>query len=142
MSILNEEEFARSREISAIGDLIWQEAMRQVDKWGEQNHPSFLVLNDGNPLTDPVDRALCYCIPTEAQAKRVCENSFESGMGSYADIFIEEVCEAMGAVDGQPLEDELIQVAAVAINWIRAIRRRQTNDTAVTTGETAPDAIS
>lgn len=50
-----------------------------------------------------------------------------SGDGSitYADVLLEEVFEALAEDDAAALRGELVQVAAVAVQWIETIDRRQ-----------------
>jgi hypothetical protein len=51
-----------------------------------------------------------YGVLSADQAKQQCDNRFRNGGGSWADILVEEVAEA--------LEE---QVAAVALRWIRKL---------------------
>jgi hypothetical protein len=46
------------------------------------------------------------------------------GRDTYANIFSEEVCEAFAESDPAKLRAELVQVAAVAVQWIEAIDGR------------------
>jgi hypothetical protein len=90
---------------------VQHERERQDAKWGEQNHPSF------GPLP-PV-------FVTADLARSMCEANHEAGFGSFADILLEEVAEAYEEQDDEAkLREELVQVAAVAVNWIEAIDRR------------------
>jgi hypothetical protein len=116
----------QTEEIHAIAFRAELEALRQLRIWGEQNHPNFLSYPEH--VNVPISRALDYGVLTEDQAKRNCEFAFEFGKGTYAHIFVEEVCEAIGAMDEESLVGELIQVQAVCINWIRAIHRRRNVD--------------
>lgn len=101
--------------------LVKEERERQDAKWGEQNHPDWTPNPLGvNPVIDPA-----------RHAKGVCDEKFKAGQGSYSDILLEEVAEAhdeakAGNVDA--LYTELVQVAAVAVEWIEAIDRRERAD--------------
>jgi hypothetical protein len=64
-------------------------------------------------------------VPEESGAKARCEQRFGLGIGTYGDIFIEEVAEAIGAANEDRLREELVQCAAVAVAWIEAIDRRK-----------------
>lgn len=111
-----------SQELKELGYKVELECLAQIRKWGEQDHPSF------PPVFDKVDvshRADYYGVPHEDDAKRHCQSAFEVGVPTYGHIFLEEVAEVFGTTNASDLEDELIQVAAVALNWIRAIRRRR-----------------
>lgn len=96
-----------------------QEMQRQLDKWGEQNHPSTY----GYDVLDSVAH------PTADDAKFMCDSittGMEEGVLSWTDIFLEEVLEAREeAVGGnnEALIEELIQCAAVALSWVQSIQR-------------------
>jgi hypothetical protein len=93
-------------------DEVAAERRRQIDKWGEQNHP------DGVATTD-VDRVAADT------ARRACEQAFAAGLGTWRVILEEEVREAFAESSVEALRAELIQVAAVAVAWVEAIDRRQ-----------------
>lgn len=57
--------------------------------------------------------------------RKMCDLAFQEGVGSFRDILLEEVYEALAEEPGSAaLEAELIQVAAVAVKWVEDIRRR------------------
>jgi hypothetical protein len=58
------------------------------------------------------------------QAKRTVELKTAAGTLTYADILREEYREAMAEEHQALLRDELVQVAAVAVQWIEEIDRR------------------
>jgi hypothetical protein len=93
-----------------VHDAVQAEEDRQVELWGEQNHP------DGTGEDFAVAASM---------AKEACEAAFANGTGTWLDILVEEVFEAAEEADEEALIVELTQVAAVAKNWIRAIKRRQ-----------------
>jgi len=106
--------------------LIVAERRRQEAKWGEQNHP------DGTGLAEPVLAAVDDVLvehgfelqgetPAAAlmvAARQACKDEFDRHQGSYADVLLEEVFEALAEDDPQALVTELVQVAAVAVAWI------------------------
>lgn len=95
-----------------IGDEVYQERVRQHDKWGEQNHP------DGTGG-----------VSAEYWAKvirRDCDRAFADGRGTFAHILNEEVAEALAETDPEKLKTELIQVAAVAVAWVEKLIREET----------------
>lgn len=102
-------------------DEVFAERQRQDEKWGEQNHPDFWPTK--LPQTAEL-RATYYGVPQEGLAKHNCELAFAAGRGSWADILVEEVSEAIGAPHVEALREELVQVAAVAVKWVEAIDRR------------------
>lgn len=108
-----------------------EEVNAQLERWGVQYHP------DG---TSP-DQTWGYWsgvrdgIPgrlTGAEmahhARLDCEFAFREGRGTWGDILLEEVWEAMAERDPARLRSELIQVAAVATSWIESIDRREAGD--------------
>lgn len=86
------------------------ERCRQDKKWGEQNHP------DGTG--GRVGEALAHYL------RAFCDQEHGAGFGTWASILAEEVGEAFAEDDAVALRGELVQVAAVAVNWIGAIDRR------------------
>lgn len=107
---------------------IEQERKRQDKKWGEQNHPSLdQVLLTRKGGCDGVRMCEEYEIPSEHRAKFLCENSFNNKEGTFAHIAVEEMSEAIAALDDAKVREELIQLAAVCVSWIGAIDRRVNN---------------
>jgi malonyl CoA-acyl carrier protein transacylase len=90
-------------------DEVLEERERQEAKWGQQDHP------DG---TGP-------SFESSAKTYRVrCQRAFnEFGTGTYRDILLEEVYEALVESDKSRLREELIQVAAVAVAWVEKLDR-------------------
>lgn len=122
-----------SQEIKELSIKVEFEMLAQINKFGDQRHPSFKSYLDGDVIA-PELRAQHYGMPHESEARDDCERAFAEGRPTYAHVFLEEVSEAIGAATDADLEKELIQVAAVALNWIRAIRHNRANPT---TGATA-----
>lgn len=89
---------------------IAQERTRQDAKWGEQNHP------DGTGAPGSAEVA--------DSAREACDRAAEHGVAFWSLILLEEVSEAIAESDPAALRGELVQVAAVAVNWIEAIDRR------------------
>ncbi|QFG08907.1 hypothetical protein PBI_MALAGASYROSE_59 [Mycobacterium phage MalagasyRose] len=91
--------------------LVADERHKQDEKWGEQSHP------DADPNAN-------YPIGAAGHCKTVTNMRAESGVVTWADILIEEVAEAIDearAGNRQALRDELVQVAAVAVQWIEKL---------------------
>jgi hypothetical protein len=88
------------------------ERARQDEKWGEQNHPNGTGGSNYHGLAETY--------------RTVCQDAAAAGECTYADILLEEVYEAMEERDPVRLRKELVQVAAVAVQWIEAIDRRTT----------------
>lgn len=106
-------------------DVVRERSAQDV-KWGEQNLP------DG---TGP------HTHPLEFHEARVFHNDFApllariatattdqhaaDGTVTYRDILLEEVFEALAESDPAKLRTELVQLAAVAVQWVEAINRRE-----------------
>ncbi|WP_258376555.1 helix-turn-helix domain-containing protein [Curtobacterium sp. MCBD17_028] len=103
----------------AIAAEVREERRRQDAKWGEQNHPDgtgagrypdVMISKSWGGLRD-LFRDL-----TDAHAA--------DDTVTFLDILAEEVLEAFAEDDPVKLRTELIQVAAVAQQWVSAIDRR------------------
>jgi hypothetical protein len=95
---------------------IKDERARQDNKWGEQNHP------DG---TGSYFEFLNINFQELAEyARETCDRRHHSGEGTWSDILLEEVFEAMAEEDTKKLRKELVESAAVIVAWIEAIDRR------------------
>ena len=91
---------------------VYDEINRQDAKWGDQSsHP------DGT-ADEPAFDTMCA-----DNARRVCQQAFAEGRGTWRHILQEEVAEAY-AETGANLSTELVQVAAVAVQWRAAQARR------------------
>lgn len=92
-----------------LSDVIY-ERQRQHARWGRQSHP------DGTGGMSAV-------LAREA-AQRECDDLTVSGLLTWRAILAEEVAEAFAEVDQDRLREELVQIAAVAVQWIEALDRR------------------
>lgn len=111
-------------ELALVGilDEIRKERVRQHAKWGEQNIPDGTGPNRllfGRTETDLSYRQL------RNEAIRTTDAATDLGILSYSDIMLEEVFEALFEKDQEPLRAELIQCAAVAVQWIQKIDREK-----------------
>lgn len=100
---------------------VYAELERQYEKWGPQNHP-----NGTGP------NSILYFVEesrdsSAVQMLRSCraanERAVEAGKLTWSLILLEEVLEAQMESDPQRLHEELIQVAAVAVQWALKIKR-------------------
>jgi hypothetical protein len=89
---------------------VWDERLRQDQRWGEQNHP------DGTRLLNDMRAA--------DKAKEYNDAQVANGTLTFRDILWEEVLEAFAESDPERLREELIQCAAVCVAWVEAIDRR------------------
>jgi AcrR family transcriptional regulator len=106
------------------------ERMRQNAKWGKQNHPDGTGVDTLPLLTTGGEHELEeYEAFSLAQIfQRNTDDRFSRTRGdrpgTWADILLEEVFEALAESDPVKLRAELIQVQAVAQQWVAAIDRR------------------
>jgi len=105
-------------------DDVRRERARQDKIWGEQRHPSF---DQALLQREPQRMAERYEIPTEARAKWLCQTMAARGECTYADIALEEFAEVVATCgeDETETRGELVQLAAVVVQWIEAIDRRK-----------------
>lgn len=96
----------------AVLDDVLAERDRQHAKWGQQDLPDGTTRDHAAVL-----RAV------DAQTR--CAEAALLGTLAFRHILEEELCEAMAETDDERLEVELVQVAAVAVQWVEAIRRRR-----------------
>lgn len=93
-------------------EAVKEEQDRQVKLWGIQNHP------DGTGLAGDGKRSDDF--------KNLMKILAEDGLLTWRDILYEEVLEVFEKTNPLELQEELIQVAAVAASWAEAISRRLT----------------
>lgn len=89
---------------------VLDERKRQHAKWGYQNLP--------NGTGDPI-----YGLQAEG-AKVNCDEAAKIGMVTFRHILCEEFYEALAETNPERLRRELIQVAAVCVQWSEALSRR------------------
>jgi hypothetical protein len=115
-----------------IAEEVITERERQDAKWGEQNHP-----NGTGPESMALARIsaashqfIDYMTNAElaASAKFATDTAAENGSTNFADILLEEVLEAFAEEDLDKLRVELVQVAAVAQQWIAKIDRQRMDE--------------
>lgn len=103
--------------MTALVDVI-DEMVRQDAKWGKQNH------HDGTgPRTFPVIRT-GYAFEMAAVFTHETDSAARRGEVTWRHIFLKEVFEALAENNPSRLRAELVQVAAVAVQWADAISRR------------------
>ena len=101
---------------------VCEERARQHAEWGQQDHFSFRRMCEVWP--EHGDEPVNYNVPDTAdKARRRCEFRFRCGIGSFADVFIEEVAELLEERDPEKLRAELLQAIAVGVQWVEAIDR-------------------
>lgn len=106
---------------------VWLERRAQDDVWGEQNWidgTGISWVEHLVPFFWREDRANQIVSLARAQYQR----ELDSGKSTWRGIALEEIAEAFAETDPEKLRAELVQCAAVFVNWIGAIDRR-TNET-------------
>ena len=91
-------------------DLVHTEREAQFAQWGEQDIPM-------GTSPDFTFVANYY--------RTICQRKTAAGDVTYADVLLEEVYEALAETDPLKLLDELVQVAAVAVQMIEHLRAKQ-----------------
>ena len=101
-----------------------KERVKQLTKWGVQNWPGIdqTLLHRKGSCT-PQQMCEDYEIPTEERAQMVTDLKQDRGDLTYAQITIEELCEAVSEFDPQKQRYELIQTVAVLMGWIDCLDR-------------------
>ncbi|MDO3312367.1 Uncharacterised protein [Mycobacteroides abscessus subsp. abscessus] len=117
--------------------LVADERQRQHAKWGEQNHPGVDKIDvatfhearrrtsAATPAAFAEHIALTHSIPTAADARDRCQRYAAAGLATWSRILLEEFAEAIEAAalfaighgTAEQLRTELVQVAAVAVQW-------------------------
>lgn len=106
--------------IETIISEVRDERYAQIGEWGDQSD-----LPDGTGVDSDHGVDLRFTASrAEAEARHRCKARAEEGTVTFADILVEEVCEAMASTVKTGLRTELIQVAAVAVQWVEAIDAR------------------
>ncbi|PKL75449.1 MAG: hypothetical protein CVV27_15310 [Candidatus Melainabacteria bacterium HGW-Melainabacteria-1] len=86
------------------------ERIRQDRKFGPQSHP------DGTGMPSDYEMA--------QRARGFCDAAFASGQGTCRHILSEEFLEAMAESEPSKLQMELLELAAVAVNWAGELEAR------------------
>lgn len=102
-----------------------QERDRQDEKWGEQNHPDGTGINWIDQITPAYGWEENASEHAAMLSKRATDRSARMDKQTWLQILREEVAEAFAETDLETLRSELIQVAAVAAQWVEAIDRRK-----------------
>lgn len=123
-----------NEKLSVLAEVL-KERNRQDEKWGQQNHPdkikdaydeSDLSNEKKNYAFDKWISAFGSCL-SEKDVKLAVNSDAENGLSSWEGILTEEYAEVVDADDSE-LDEELIQLAAVAVAWVEARRRRKNED--------------
>ena len=101
----------------SVLEAILFERRRQHIKWGEQNHPD----GTGLFISDHISLDL---------ARHNYQQNVKDGVLTWRDILAEEYFEVLCEDNKSNLEDELIQLAAVATAWVEKLRRERANNPA------------
>jgi hypothetical protein len=112
---------SESTTTASVLDEVAAERERQNAKWGEQNHPNGTGPDEVS-WTALMSKSKTYGM-LATRAKQTTDDNAKVGLVTFADILLEEVFEAMAEEDQDKLRTELIQVAAVATQWVEAIDR-------------------
>lgn len=112
-----------------ITNEVFHETDAQLTKWGVQDHPMGTgedrrLLRHTDPNLDlRIGRELEHIFRNKTDKVFKQEAPFYTEQGTYWDVLLEEVFEAGAESDPVKMEEELVQVAAVAVSMIAASRR-------------------
>ncbi|PYY63633.1 hypothetical protein DEJ30_12020 [Curtobacterium sp. MCPF17_003] len=112
-----------------VSGLVLEERARQDARWGAPKHLPNGTGSRSYPIKGVHDD---YSISEDNQAAEIadwakseCDLATAAGDVTYRHILVEEHFEALAEDDPEKLFDELIQVAAVAQKWCRALIEHQ-----------------
>ncbi|MDY0828570.1 hypothetical protein SK224_05450 [Microbacterium sp. BG28] len=115
----------------SVLDEVAAERARQSAKWGVQRHPDGtgpdsmpLYAETATGIADNDEAAYIRDVMQGRTEWRFHDTSTRDQPGTWTDILLEEVFEALAESDPEKLRTELIQVAAVATQWVEAIDDR------------------
>jgi hypothetical protein len=106
----NEKIEALTQSQLVLGEVL-REVERQEEKWGEQNHPDGTSEEKFGWMAD--------------LAKLNCNKLHQENKITWAAVLFEEFYEALAEGAADALRTELVQVAAVAVSWVKAIDRKE-----------------
>ena len=110
------------------------ERVRQHARFGEQNLPDGTGGEASPSRTAEQVERLRKIRREHAQGEReLCDALMKTGRLTWRHVLREEVFEAIAEDEDEALRAELIQVAAVSVQWIEAIDRRRPARAATTT---------
>jgi uncharacterized protein (DUF3820 family) len=97
---------------------VYNERIRQNEKWGEQNHPSI------HPATKSgADQMKVMAILDEKGIKEVVDIEHKEGNSNWVNIAMEEFHEVACAPTEYERRNELIQLIAVCVQWVECLDR-------------------
>lgn len=116
----------------------WEDVLRedkaQDDKWGSQIDVPLGTGANSKPLQDmqlqfQMSLGTKFASWLSESARSACQEAFKRGEGTWVGILLEEVFEAFaeegGMLEGEALEEELLQVATVALKMRQAARHHR-----------------
>lgn len=108
-----------------IFEQIRQERIKQSEKWGQQNHPS--SYNYGETFDYPTLIAKynkeVLGIIDEKSIKMLVDGEHRTGTSNWTSIALEEFVEVANAANDYERRNELVQLAAVVVQWIECLDR-------------------
>lgn len=114
---LHDEGFVKGLNLNPLVWEVIEHRKAQDDKHGDYNS------KHQQQLLTVISREE-YGLPSEANAKQRTDDAMMTEQLTFGHILTEELCEVIEAKDEAARREELIQVAAVALQWIEAIDRK------------------
>lgn len=113
--------------LAVLGDVM-QERKRQVARYGHNEDLEYGTGPNVTWLGPEIDPALVMDAEAIERTFRVDYEMHEAleGKPTWLHLVREEIAEAFAEIDSDRLEEELIQVAALAVSWVEKIRNKRT----------------
>lgn len=122
-----------NRQVAQLTEIL-AEMGRQDAKWGaHRDHPSLPPRPPGHAPCD-------YDMPAAATIKANVDHDAKRGRSNWLAIALEELCEAAESRTERERRGELLQLAAVCMQWIDNIDRRAGRKGRASERHEAPDA--
>jgi hypothetical protein len=96
---------------------IMTERQRQTKLWGEQRHPDFPIVTKNEHAAE-MQALMATAIGTVRDVFCAAVSASQLGERSWMEILLEEIFEAGAETKWPALRTELIQCAAVILNWV------------------------
>lgn len=109
---------------AVVANELLAEREAQFRKWGVQDYPLVHTTPQGERYTLS---SYGLWLPVVALQSR-CESRFARGVGSWADVLVEELAEALDAAsrgDVAGARRELVQLGAVAVSAVESVDRAE-----------------
>jgi len=102
---------------AVIAEILAAHARNRVAR-GDCDYPSVIALQPGDPT------CRVYHIPSKAECRQRLDVIGGRGSIAWTDVLLERFADAVAAPDEFQRRADLVQIAAIAMEWIESIDRR------------------